>query len=133
MPRGSLFAGTEHRIGLNSWPVSGRSQPLRAWISVLATIWLGLGGSCHLSKNGRAGDGPVRSGPPPFLGMPRRDAEAFPPLLSQTGAFADVRQLKPRAGLIHYDLNVAFWSDGASKDRWISVPAGARIAFSPDG
>ena len=65
--------------------------------------------------------------------MPRREAEAFPPLLSQTGAFADVRQLKPRDGLIHYDLNVAFWSDGASKERWISVPSGARIEFSSTG
>ena len=35
-------------------------------------------------------------------------------------------------GLIPYDLNVAFWSDGADKSRWIAVPTG-QIAFSPSG
>jgi uncharacterized repeat protein (TIGR03806 family) len=64
--------------------------------------------------------------------MPRLANGKFPPLLSQTGAFDDVRNLIPATGLIPYDLVVAFWSDGASKSRWAAVPS-AKIQFSPTG
>lgn len=62
--------------------------------------------------------------------MPARADAAFPPLLSQTGAFKDIRHFVPADGLIPYDLVVPFWSDGAEKTRWISVPEG-KIQFSP--
>lgn len=64
--------------------------------------------------------------------MPSTANGKFPLLLSQTGAFSDTRNLIPSAGLIPYDLVVAFWSDGASKLRWASVPKG-QIHFSPTG
>jgi uncharacterized repeat protein (TIGR03806 family) len=41
--------------------------------------------------------------------------------------------LTPVAGLMPYDINVSFWSDGAEKQRWIGLPAGERIKFSADG
>lgn len=76
----------------------------------------------------------------PFLNMPPNDKQRAPALLSQTGALKDVRTLTPADGLIAYDLNFAFWSDGASKSRWIALPApdkpGAEnptIDFSPTG
>jgi uncharacterized repeat protein (TIGR03806 family) len=56
----------------------------------------------------------------------------MPPLLSQTGAFKDVHTLTPSDGLIPYDLVQPFWSDGASKLRWIALPAG-KIEFRPTG
>jgi uncharacterized repeat protein (TIGR03806 family) len=34
---------------------------------------------------------------------------------------------KPAAGLIPYAINAPFWSDGATKTRWMSVPAGQKI------
>jgi hypothetical protein len=58
---------------------------------------------------------------PAYLGLPAEEGHP-PPLLSQTGAFADVRTLTPSAALIAYDLIVPFWSDGAEKRRWIAVP-----------
>jgi uncharacterized repeat protein (TIGR03806 family) len=64
--------------------------------------------------------------------MPELANGKFPPLLSQTGAFDNVRALAPNSRLIPYDLIVAFWSDGASKYRWISLPPGT-IQFSPTG
>lgn len=67
-----------------------------------------------------------------FLQMPESAAGAFPPTLSGTGAFADTTNLVPVAGLLPYDLIVPFWSDGAEKSRWISVPSGQQIKFSPD-
>jgi len=73
-----------------------------------------------------------------YLSMPDRAEGAMPPLLSQTGAFDDTPNLSPDAALIPYDLVAPFWSDGASKSRWIAVPnEGAngvqKIKFAPTG
>jgi uncharacterized repeat protein (TIGR03806 family) len=67
-----------------------------------------------------------------YLNMPARGNGQIPRLLSETGAFKDVRSLTPSDGLIPYDLVVAFWSDGAKKSRWISVPAD-QIRFASTG
>jgi uncharacterized repeat protein (TIGR03806 family) len=74
----------------------------------------------------------LRSTPPAYLRMPESGAAQMPPLLSQTGVFADTRHLIPNPGLIPYDLVVAFWSDGASKSRWAAIPQG-KITFAPTG
>jgi uncharacterized repeat protein (TIGR03806 family) len=67
-----------------------------------------------------------------YLRLPQLSSGKFPPLLSQTGAFEDLRALTPNPKLIPYELIVPFWSDGASKSRWISIPRGT-IGFSPAG
>ncbi len=41
--------------------------------------------------------------------------------------------LAPAAALLPYDLIVPFWSDGAAKTRWISVPGGEKIKFAATG
>ena len=74
----------------------------------------------------------------PFLLMPRNEDGALPQVLSKTGAFRDASTLTPADSLIPYELNVSFWSDGASKWRWISVPnqkgePAQTIRFSPTG
>jgi uncharacterized repeat protein (TIGR03806 family) len=85
---------------------------------------------------GAAADAPyglsVRTAPRAYLNMPQTGRGRMPLLLSQTGAFSDVRSLIPSAGLIPYDLIEAFWSDGALKSRWIAVPQG-RIRFAASG
>jgi uncharacterized repeat protein (TIGR03806 family) len=73
----------------------------------------------------------TRPQPKPYLSMPKQAPGKFPALLSQTGAFDDVRTLSPAKALIPYDLILAFWSDGAAKSRWISLPPG-KVTFSPD-
>lgn len=45
-----------------------------------------------------------------------------PALLSQTGAFTDLANLTPRAGLIPFRPASELWSDRAAKQRWIAVP-----------
>lgn len=67
--------------------------------------------------------------------MPDRADGQFLRLLSQTGIFQIPHQqkLKVSESLIPYDLNVAFWSDGAVKSRWVSVPGGLKIRFRPEG
>jgi uncharacterized repeat protein (TIGR03806 family) len=64
--------------------------------------------------------------------MPSEADGQIPPLLSQTGVFSDTPKRIASPGLIPYDLNVAFWSDGADKSRWIAVPPG-QIRFSRGG
>jgi uncharacterized repeat protein (TIGR03806 family) len=57
-----------------------------------------------------------------------------PATLAATGAFADVGTLTPAAGVVPYDVNVPFWSDNATKQRWLSVPAtNQAITFSAEG
>jgi len=67
------------------------------------------------------------------LRMPPGAAGTIPKLLSQTGAFLDVTNLIPSPFLVPYDLNVPFWSDGAEKRRWVCVPPGEAVHFSPTG
>lgn len=46
----------------------------------------------------------------------------LPSHLSETGVFSDMASLKPTPGLEPYEVNVPFWSDGAIKRRWFSLP-----------
>ncbi len=74
----------------------------------------------------------ARIAPAPYLGMPHDASGKIPPLLSQTGAFSDTRNLTLSKGLIPYDIVVAFWSDGAAKSRWVAVP-NTKIKYSATG
>jgi uncharacterized repeat protein (TIGR03806 family) len=73
-----------------------------------------------------------RAAPKPYLLMPHTADGKIPALLSQTGVFKDTRNLVPSDGLIPYELVLPFWSDGADKLRWISVP-NEKIGFAPTG
>ncbi|MFK7734043.1 MAG: PQQ-dependent sugar dehydrogenase [Pseudomonadales bacterium] len=55
---------------------------------------------------------------------------AAPELLSNTGLFAQLGTLTPVQGLIEYDVNTEFWSDGADKRRWIGIPDNQQLSFS---
>jgi uncharacterized repeat protein (TIGR03806 family) len=67
-----------------------------------------------------------RGGPPP----PKK---SLPKLLSQTGVFADLTNLSPAVFLIPYTVNSPFWSDGAVKTRWFTLPTNSVIGFSANG
>ncbi len=58
---------------------------------------------------------------------------AMPATLSATGLFSNLAQLTPAPGVIDYEVNSPFWSDGARKQRWLVVPGGATIGFAADG
>lgn len=63
------------------------------------------------------------------------DSDAAPKLLSETGLFEDLQTLKPSRFLVPYSVRLPFWSDGAIKKRWISLPtdiADAHIQFHLD-
>jgi hypothetical protein len=68
-----------------------------------------------------------------WLQMPERADGMFPRLLSETGVFRDAAHFVPGDALIPYDLIVPFWSDGATKTRWVSVPDDQKLKFAPTG
>jgi len=104
-------------------PMPGIHKTLRRFAGGLVTA---------LRLNLQAEEQSSRHAPAAYLRMPGRPDGPLPPLLSQTGAFKDTRQLVPSDGLIPYDLDVAFWSDGAHKLRWMALPEG-KIGFAPRG
>jgi uncharacterized repeat protein (TIGR03806 family) len=100
----------------------------------IGTLLLGaiLGGCAGLQGSGTRYGLDARVVPQPYLRMPRDANGPLPALLSQTGAFKDTRSLTPSDGLIPYEIRVPFWSDGASKIRWVAVPK-EKIGFAPEG
>ncbi len=46
----------------------------------------------------------------------------FPGRLSEAGVFSDLSSLEPVPGIIPYEVNQPFWSDGAVKRRWMGIP-----------
>lgn len=66
------------------------------------------------------------------LKLPATAEESLPTTLSATGVFTD-RNLTPRAGIVAYGLNSTIWADGATVRRWVALPDGRKIGFSPTG
>ncbi|MBX9679292.1 MAG: PQQ-dependent sugar dehydrogenase [Gemmataceae bacterium] len=56
----------------------------------------------------------------------------FPTKLSDSGLFRSVKGHVVAEGLIPYSVNSVLWSDGAGKQRWIHLPADARIDTNHD-
>lgn len=99
---------------------------------LLAILLLFCGVKTSLAASPKAYGLDSRAVPSAYLSMPHRTQGIIPALLSQTGAFQSVQNLTPVAGLVPYDLIVSFWSDGADKIRFVSVPK-EKIKFSPTG
>ncbi|MBD5782273.1 PQQ-dependent sugar dehydrogenase [Pelagicoccus sp. NFK12] len=57
---------------------------------------------------------------------------AFPPTLSETGAFSDLSALQPEDGIYPYSPKLPFWSDHARKTRWVSIPGETQVGFATD-
>jgi uncharacterized repeat protein (TIGR03806 family) len=56
----------------------------------------------------------------------------IPDLLSDTGCVDPSDVTRPYAGLVPYDINAGFWSDGASKTRFLGLPNGATMSIVGD-
>jgi len=91
---------------------------------------VGIGGNIYkMVPNAAAGgggdagaDGGDASAPPPF-----------PDKLSATGCVDPANPKNPAAALIPYGVNSPLWSDGATKNRWMALPAGKQIHIEADG
>lgn len=58
---------------------------------------------------------------------------AIPTQLSATGCVNPADATQPAGGLIAFEPNAPFWSDGAVKSRWMALPNGQNIIVNPDG
>jgi glucose/arabinose dehydrogenase len=60
---------------------------------------------------------------PRVLRITRQQAQAedYPQKLSELGVFADLSDLAPNPGVVAYQPNLGFWSDGALKRRWFAI------------
>src|SRR2546426_463661 len=66
-------------------------------------------------------------GQPPAPPLP-----PFPRKLSETGVFTSVVNHQVAPGVIPYEINAPFWSDGAHKERFFALPDEGKIAFHDD-
>jgi uncharacterized repeat protein (TIGR03806 family) len=76
------------------------------------------GGGLHRIVDGGGGAPP---GPP------------VPTLLSATGCVNPQNPALPASGLVAYEPAAPFWSDGATKERWLALPSGTSIGVGADG
>ena len=58
---------------------------------------------------------------------------SWPTDLAETGLFADVAEHEFAEDVVAYDVNVSFWSDGATKTRGIALPKGKSLGYQPSG
>ena len=68
--------------------------------------------------------------------LPQEDQpvlDTFPQRLSQTGCVDATNPLLPAQDLIPYTPAAPFWSDGATKTRFIALPEGKNIQVAQDG
>ena len=56
-----------------------------------------------------------------------------PPRLADAQVFSDLGAQTPAASVVPYEVNAPFWSDGATKTRFIRLPPGERIDFAGRG
>ncbi len=63
----------------------------------------------------------------------RFESGSFPLRLADSGCVDPSDPSRPSAGMIPYDVNVPFWSDAATKERWLALPDGSAITVGADG
>jgi uncharacterized repeat protein (TIGR03806 family) len=94
------------------------------------------GGTANTGGTTNTGGG----GGGPLYGLEQRPSNTTclgfddpPDLLSQSGCVDPTDATQAASGLIPYDVNHPFWSDGALKERWMALPDGEVITIEPDG
>jgi len=61
-------------------------------------------------------------------------ATTLPATLSATGVFSNTATMTPAAGVVPYDVNLPFWSDYATKQRWFAIKSTTpKFGFSEQG
>ena len=59
--------------------------------------------------------------------------DTIPTLLSQTGCVDPTDPARPASGLIPYEPGAPFWSDGATKERFMGLPNGLALSANAKG
>lgn len=92
----------------------------------------GPDGELYVLGWGQGGeDGRIRKLVPGDAAEPQPEPVAAS--LSETGCVAADDPAEPAAGLIPYAPVAAFWSDNATKERWLALPDGTSMSIGADG
>jgi len=86
----------------------------------------GRGGSGTRGGNGGSGAEAGAAGSEAGRGNSKPEP-TFPEHLSETGLYADIEHDTLADGVLEYHPAYELWSDGATKRRWVKLPAGATI------
>ncbi len=82
----------------------------------------------------RAGSRTCRFGASSFASLVHGEPSSDVPVrLSDAHCFVDLPSLTPGPDLLPYQLNAPLWTDGAKKDRYITLPEGETITVHDDG
>jgi uncharacterized repeat protein (TIGR03806 family) len=123
---GDYYAG-------NVWKIRNSGNSLQEWTFLTALPQFHLVSFGTDPRNGDVLICDVADGEVKRL-IPTPNPDLVPLTLADTGAFADLQTLEPNPGIVPYDINVPFWSDGAIKKRWFSIPnAQAKIRAHSGG
>ncbi len=122
------------------WAITLDETTMSATKAYLASFTAGALGTWGQDNDGEVFLGDVGfTGPLYTLERVGDSVADAPSLLSELGAFSDLADLVPSPFWVPYELNQPFWSDGASKSRFIAVPndgtrntPGEQIGFSPN-
>ncbi|HSN83660.1 MAG TPA: PQQ-dependent sugar dehydrogenase, partial [Polyangiales bacterium] len=107
------------------WAISLDEETMLATKVYLTDFTAGNLGTWGQDNRGEIYMGTV-AGTEPLYTLARIDEEPVPDppaLLSQIGAFADLKGAVPSDVWLPYELNQPFWSDGAVKTRFIALPS----------
>ncbi|MEM7231648.1 MAG: PQQ-dependent sugar dehydrogenase, partial [Planctomycetota bacterium] len=94
----------------------------------LSSFGIDNDGEMYMCKMGHTGAGYIYK-----LGRTGASGAPIPTTLSQTGAFSDTANLVASSELVSYKVASPLWSDAAGKKRWLGVPDGTQIDFTPTG
>jgi uncharacterized repeat protein (TIGR03806 family) len=120
-------------------PLAIRSLPARQVVTLagaliaLTVVFSGCRDDGHPGAAQQRADGADLADANALPAMPTHANGHMPALLSQTGAFSDTASLAASAVLMPFTVNCALWSDGALKQRWLGLPRGTQIHFTPTG
>ena len=128
--RGEKFPALQEKFIFGDW-VKGEIWAFDAKaenkIEVLGT---GISGVVDFATTEEGDIYAVTTGGNLFILEQKMVTEAFPEELSEIGVFEDMTNLDPIEGVLPYEVNAPFWSDGALKRRWISLPDDSKIGFN---
>lgn len=112
------------------WAIPSNATPTRAPTLLLDS-------SLSIASFGQGNDGGLYvvdySGLYRVIFEPGTSGGTAPPTLSASGCVSASDAKQPATGLIPYDVNAPFWSDGATKERWLALPQGSNITVQSGG
>ncbi len=91
-----------------------------------ASMTVGADGEVYVADNSVADAGIYK-----LVTAGSASADTIPEDLVDTGCVDPSNPTEPVAGMIPYEVNSEFWSDGASKSRFLALPVGTAIEIDP--